>query len=117
MLHYKKRIPHALMDGLKKELDVLVVDGIISVVNYPTDWVNNLQLVEKANGRLRICLDPRALNKCIKREHFLIPTIEDLTSGLANARVFTVIDLTSGFWLIGKIFIRINSLHEPIWMI
>lgn len=45
-----------------------------------------------------ICLDPRLLNECIKREHFLIPTIEDLTSGLPDARMFTVIDLTSGFW-------------------
>lgn len=98
VLHYKKRIPHALTDRLKSELEKMVRDEIISPVDYPTDWVNNLQIVEKPNGRLRVCLDPKPLNACIKREHYLIPTIEDLTSGLAKASVFTVIDLTSGFW-------------------
>ena len=53
--------------------------------------------MEKPSDRLRICLDPRPLNEYIKREYFLIPTIDDLTSGLADERVFTVIDLTSGF--------------------
>lgn len=98
VLHYKKRIPLALLDTLKKELTQMVQDEIISPVDYPTDWVNNLQLVEKPNGRLRICLDPKPLNACIKREHFLIPTIEDLTSRLANKNIFSVFDLSSGFW-------------------
>lgn len=78
ILHYKKRIPIALIDKLKSKLDQMVQDEIISPVNYPTDWVNNLQIVEKPNSNdLRICLDPKPLNTCIKREHFLIPRIDD----------------------------------------
>ena len=74
-------------------------DGIISPVDCPTDWVSNLQIVEKPNSsELRICLDPKPLNECIKCEHFLIPTIDDLTSGLANKRVFSVLDLKTGYW-------------------
>lgn len=65
----------------------MVQDGIISPVEYPTDWVNNLQVVEKPNGDLRICLDPKPLNVCIKREHFLIPTINDFVSKLCNKKV------------------------------
>ena len=75
VLHYRKRVPHALMDRLKTELDSMVRDGIISDVDYLTDWINNLQIVEKPNGRLRICLDPRPLNEYIKREHFLASDI------------------------------------------
>ena len=48
--------------SLRAELDSMVRDGIISVVDYPNDWINELQIVEKPNGRLRICLDPRPLN-------------------------------------------------------
>nr|XP_019546701.2 uncharacterized protein K02A2.6-like [Aedes albopictus] len=72
--------------------------GIIAYVDYPTDWVSNMQVVEKSNGGLRICLDPKALNQCIKREHYLIPTQQDLFSRLSGKRVFTVLDLSSGFW-------------------
>ena len=98
VLHYKKRIPHSLVDRLKLELNKMESDGIISAVEYPTDWVNNIQIVEKANKTLRICLDPKPLNECIKREHFLIPTAEDLFSKISNKNIFTVLDLKSGFW-------------------
>lgn len=98
VLHYKKRIPLSLIEKLKVEIDCMVETGIISPVDYPTEWVNNLQIVEKPNGKLRICLDPKPLNECIQREHFLIPTIEDCTSRLANKRIFTVLDLSCGFW-------------------
>ena len=70
----------------------------MSRVDYPTDWVNNLQLVEKSDGTLRIYLDPKALNESIKREYFLIPTIDDLTFDLVGKRIFSVLDLKSDFW-------------------
>lgn len=97
-LKYKKKIPLSLLDRLKNELDVMCKQVIINQVNYPTDWVNNVQLVEKSNGRLRICLDPKPLNLCIKREHFLIPISDGLLSHLTGKRVFTVLDLSNGFW-------------------
>lgn len=97
-LHYRKRIPLSLLDKLKFELDNMVREGIVSPIRYPTEWVNNLQIVEKPNGKLRICLDPKPLNKCIQREHFLIPTFDDFTSKLVGKRVFSVLDLSSGFW-------------------
>lgn len=98
VLHYRKRFPLELLNRLKDELNRLEKLKIISVVDYPTDWVSNLQTVEKTNGTLRICLDPKPLNKCIKREHYLIPTSEDITSRLTGKRVFTVLDLRNGFW-------------------
>lgn len=97
-LHYKKRIPLSLHDKLKVELQNMLNQAIISRVDTPTDWINNIQIVEKSNGSLRICLDPKALNECIKREHFLIPKSEDLLSRLSGMSVFTVLDLRNGFW-------------------
>lgn len=97
-LFYRKRIPLSLHNRIKTELRRMEEEGIISYVDYPTDWVSNMQVVEKSNGALRICLDPKPLNQCIKREHYLIPTQQDLFSRLSGKRVFTVLDLSSGFW-------------------
>lgn len=97
-IHYRKRFPHSILGTLKKELKQMEREGIISPVSYPTSWVNNLQLVEKSNGKLRLCLDPKPLNKAIKREHFLIPTIEDFTTQMVGKKHFTVLDLSKGFW-------------------
>ena len=41
---------------------------IIEPVQKSTDWVNGLVLAEKPNRKLWVCLDPRLLNKAIKRE-------------------------------------------------
>lgn len=100
VVHYKKRFPNSVVKKLKPKLDALVEGGIISPVTHPTDWANNIQVVEKSNGDLRICLDPKPLNACIKREHFLIPTIDRFASELCNKKIFTVLDCSNGFWQI-----------------
>lgn len=95
-----RRIPFNLMQPLKAELDRMVNLKVISPVNEPTDWVNSIVLVKKTNGNLRICLDPRNLNKAIKRSHYQFPTIHDVKSQLTGARVFSTVDANSGFWTI-----------------
>ena len=73
-------MPTALRDKLRTMLKDMEAKGVIRKVNEPTDWVNSLVVVEKhKTGKLRVCLDPRKLNVGIKREHFQLPTIEDIT--------------------------------------
>lgn len=64
-------------------------------------WVNVLMVVEKGHmGRLRVCLDPKDLNKAIKCPHYPLPTLEDITARLAGAHYFSVLDACSGYWAI-----------------
>ena len=67
-------------------------------MDYPTEWVNSSRVVEKPDKSLRICIDPKPLNKYIKREHFSIPRPNDILGRLARKKIFTVIDLKDGFW-------------------
>ena len=64
----------------------------------PTDWVNSMVVVTKLNGKLRICIHPRDLNKAIKHEHYPMSTIEEAITRMPNAKVFSVLDANSGFW-------------------
>ena len=73
---------------------------IIDPVEKPTDWVNALVVVSKPNGKLRICLDPRPLNKAIKRQHHKLPTAEEIISEMSDAQVFTKLDASHGYWQI-----------------
>ena len=41
------------------------------------NWVNSMVVVEKPNGNLCILLDPKHLNKAIKRPHYAMPTTEE----------------------------------------
>ena len=49
---------------------------------------------------MRICIDPRNLNAAIQREHYQLPTIEEITSRLAGAKYFSKVDANSGHWQI-----------------
>ena len=97
VVHPPRKIPVALRDRLKSELENLTEKGIIAPVTEPTPWVNNLVIVEKPN-KLRICLDPRDLNKAIQRSHYPMPTIDQLLPDLSKAKVFSVADAKNGFW-------------------
>ena len=93
--------PVAIRDRLKHELDDMESLGVIKKEEEPTDWVNSLVVVEKPKSKkLRICLDPRPLNKAILREHFQLPTLEDTATCLSGARIFSKLDANHGYWQI-----------------
>ncbi|CAC5360616.1 unnamed protein product [Mytilus coruscus] len=94
-----RKIPAALREKLKGTLKEMEDKEVIRKVDEPTDWVNSLVVVEKPKtGKLRICLDPRNLNKAIKREHFALPTIEDITTRLTGAKYMSKLDCNNGYW-------------------
>ena len=98
--HPPRKIPAPLREKLRKELDEMEKDGVISKVTAPTEWINSLVIVEKPSGALRVCLDPRDLNKSLKREHFQLPTWEEISSRISGARHFTKLDANHGYWQI-----------------
>ena len=59
-----RKIPYALKK-VKNELNRLEKMRVIKEVTEPTEWVNSLVVVEKLNKNVRLCLDPRELNKSI----------------------------------------------------
>ena len=87
MVHLACHVPHSLKKQLNQTVDSNVMSGVLCKVDQPNDWVNNLVVVEKANGSLRLCLDPKDVNKAIKREHHKIPTIQEISSELNNSSI------------------------------
>lgn len=68
--------------------------GVITKVNKPTYWVNAIACYRQKSGELRICLDPKLLNKCIKRTYHKTATFEKLSHKLSGAKHFTKLDHT-----------------------
>ena len=97
VVHAPRKVPVALRGRMKKELDRLESLGVIEAVKYPTKWVNSIVNVQKPNGDLRICLDPKDLNKAIQREHFQLPTLDEITPKLSGATMFSSLDASSAF--------------------
>ena len=94
-----RRVAVAIKQELKQKLDELEKKKIIAKVTEPTDWMSSLLVVKKPN-KLRVSLDPKPLNKALKRSNYMMPTIEDVLPKLTKARVFSVLDAKDGFWQI-----------------
>ncbi|KAL6487668.1 hypothetical protein MHYP_G00042940 [Metynnis hypsauchen] len=81
-VHPPRKIPVTLRERLKTELNRMEKMKVIAKIEEPTQWVNPIVIEEKPNGKLRICLDPRDLNTAVMREHYQLPTVEEVTSRL-----------------------------------
>ena len=75
---------------------------IYKTLNLETLFFSNTRLFppafEKPNGKLRVCLDPRSVNKAIEREHLLLPTAEEIFSQMSGASYFSKLDAILGYW-------------------
>ncbi|XP_063959342.1 uncharacterized protein K02A2.6-like [Lytechinus pictus] len=97
-VHPPRRLPIHLKDELEQELHRMEDIGVITKVTEPTDWVSSLAVSRKANGKLRICLDPKNLNRATKRTHHKTPTLEEITHKMSGAKVFSKLEARHGYW-------------------
>ena len=67
--HKRHKVPIEYKAEIEKELNEMVRQGIIAKQTEPTPWVSSLMYPKKPNGKLRICLDSKDLNKAIIREN------------------------------------------------
>ena len=77
VVHSPRRCPIHLKDEVKTELDKMEELGVITKVSAPTDWVSSIVYSRKSNNKLRICLDPKDLNRAIKRPQYKTPTLDE----------------------------------------
>ena len=99
-LYTARNVPFPMMDAVKKELDRMVASNVIRPVTTPSEWCAPMVPVPKSNGQVRICVDLQRLNKAVKREHLVLPTLDDIAPNLAGSSVFSSLDAESGFWQI-----------------
>uniref|UniRef100_A0A8C6MI96 ribonuclease H n=1 Tax=Nothobranchius furzeri TaxID=105023 RepID=A0A8C6MI96_NOTFU len=88
------------MDKVKQELARMEDLGVICRVEEPTDWCAGIMVVPKKSGAVRIFVDLTKLNESVRREKFILPSVEETLGRLAGSRIFSKLDANMGFWQI-----------------
>ena len=91
--HGRWKVPIEYKEEIK-ELAEMVQQRIITKQTEPTPWVSSLTYPKKANGKLRIYLDSKDLNKAIIHENHKAPTLEETAHVLMGATKFSKVDAT-----------------------
>lgn len=81
---------------LTRQVDALLKQGFIRESDSPFNAP--VLFVKKKDGSMRMCLDYRALNDQTIKDRFPLPRIDDLLDQLGNAKVFSKLDLMSGYY-------------------
>ena len=96
--HGRWKVPMKYKEEIEKELEEMVWQRIITKHTEPTPWVSSLTYPKKANGKLRICLDPKDLNEAIICENHKPPTLEEIAHVLIGATRFSKVDGNKAFF-------------------
>jgi hypothetical protein len=89
------RMPPAELAELKTQLQELLDKGFIRPSTSP--WGCPALFVKKKDESLRLCVDYRPLNVVTIKNKYLLPRIDVLFDQLVGAKVFSKIDLHSGY--------------------
>ena len=82
----------AVMDEVNK----LLAANFIREVHYP-EWLANVVMVKKANGKWRMCIDFTDLNQTCPKDSFPLPRIDQLVDSTAGHKLLTFMDAFSGY--------------------
>eukprot|EP00253_Pinus_taeda_P022803 PITA_22803 len=87
----QRRMNPYLRERVKEELQKLLNAGFIYPIS-DSEWVSPLVIVPKKNGKWRVCVDYRALNKATQKDHFPLPFIDQVLDNLAGKKFFSFLD-------------------------
>ena len=82
--------------AIKNKVQKLMAAKFIREVYYP-DWLANVVMVKKANGKWRMCVYFTDLNKVCPKDSYPLPRIDQLMDSIAGHKLLSFMDAFSGY--------------------
>ena len=79
-----------------EEVEKLLATGFIQEVYYP-EWLANVVMVKKSNGKWHMCVDFIDLNYAYPKDNFSLPRIDQLVDSTASYELLTFMDAFLGY--------------------
>ena len=97
-----------IKEEVKKQLDV----GFLEVAKYP-EWVANIVRVPKKNGKMRMCVNYRDLNRASPKDNFPLPHIDTLVDNTVKNSRFSFMD---GFSIYNQIRMALEDKEKTTFV-
>ena len=82
--------------AINEEVEKLITAKFVREAKFP-NWVSNVVMVKKSNGKCRICIDYTDLNKACPKDCFPLPRIDQLVDSTAGHELMSFMDAYSGY--------------------
>jgi hypothetical protein len=91
-----QKISDEKTEATKAEVHLLLEAKFIEPIAYPT-WLANVIMVQKKNGKWRMCIDFTNLNIACPKDNFPLPRIDKIVDSTAGCEVMSLLDCFSGY--------------------
>ncbi|KAK1694526.1 hypothetical protein QYE76_011223 [Lolium multiflorum] len=85
-----------ILEEVKKEIEKMLAAGFIRPCRY-AEWISSIVPVEKKDGRWRVAIDFRDLNRATPKDEYPMPVAETLINAAAGHKVLSFMDGNTGY--------------------
>jgi hypothetical protein len=113
---FQQRIRQMKADVLvevKKEIEKMLEAGFIRACRY-AEWISSVVPVQKKDGRWRVCVDFRDLNRATPKDEYPMPVAEILINAAAGHKILSFMDGNAGY---NQIFIAPEDIHKTAFRV
>jgi hypothetical protein len=102
-----------VLEEVKKEVEKMIEAGFIRTCRY-AEWISNVVPVQKKDGRWRVCVDFRDLNRATPKDEYPMPVAETLINAAAGHKMLSFMDGNAGY---NQIFMASEDIHKTAFRV
>jgi hypothetical protein len=97
-----------VLEEVKKEVEKMLEAGFIRPCRF-AEWISSVVPVQKKDGRWRVCVDFRDLNRATPKDEYQMPVVETLINAAAGRKILSFMDGNAGY---NQIFMALEDIHK-----
>jgi hypothetical protein len=102
-----------VLEEVKKEVEKMIEAGFIRTCRY-AEWISSVVPVQKKDGRWRVCVDFRDLNRATPKDEYPMPVAETLINAAAGHKMLSFMDGNAGY---NQIFMAPEDIHKTAFRV
>jgi hypothetical protein len=102
-----------VLEEVKKEIEKMLEAGFIRLCRY-AEWISSIVLVQKKDGRWRVCVDFRDLNSATPKGEYPMPVAETLINAAVGIKILSFMDGNAGY---NQIFMAPEDIHKTAFIV
>jgi hypothetical protein len=102
-----------VLEEVKKEIEKMLEAGFIRPCRY-AEWISSIVPIQKKDGRWRVCVDFRDLNRATPKDEYAMPVVETLINVAASNKILSFMDGNAGY---NQIFMAPEDIHKTAFRV
>jgi hypothetical protein len=106
-----------VLEEVKKGIEKMTEAGFIRLCRY-AEWISSIVLVQKKDGRWRVCVDYRDLNRATPKDEYPMPVAEMLINATVGNKILSFMDGNTGYnqiFMAQRTYTRLHFEYPVSW--